>query len=258
MNTIQDHLKSEVETAQRQFRRGVIVLVVVTIGLIAYFQWIKGKMGVLFAPANLAEVGGNVVQDTLDHNKTDLVSATSTMFVTYTTELVRMGVQQMFREESQEITRGHMQATTKMFEEIVQNNKPELMEFAASDTVPGQYTHPLRLANGWKDALNRELNKKYNDVPEETAQYKMRRSLSAMKNTHKAIDRIGKKQKAWRDHQTKRGLDNPKRWDRSLEPSRKDKLTYRFIRGTWHLMQKGPQDSSLQRGSQQRLPIPKK
>ncbi len=257
MNTIQDHVKNEVDTAQRQFRRGVIILVVITIGLIAYFQWIKGKMGVLFDPANLAEVGGNVVQDTLDQNKTDLVTASSGMFVTYTTELVRMGVQQLFRDESREITGAHMQASTKMFEEIVRNNKGELLEFAANETTPGQYTNPLSLANGWRSALHRELSKKYNDVPKETAQYKMRRSLSAMKNTHKAIERIGEKHMAWRDHQKSQGLDKPARWNRKLEPSRKDKLTYSFIRGAWHLIKKGPIKSTLQRGSKQHLPIPK-
>ncbi len=218
-----DYLEEEIASAERGFKTGVIGLIVIALILIAYFQWLKARVTEMVEPGNVAalvtgEIRSNIpsVRDSLKtelkQRTPELVTFVADTVIHETVPMLRSAVEGLFKDYSQELVTLGVEATEKVFEELVRENKDSLRERISS--APGMYTTE-RLVDDLDAMFQRQFALRLNSVPEETVGFKLHQSLIALRNINARL----------REMASKRSL------------SRKDRLGKQLITTWWTLLQ---------------------
>ena len=218
-----DYLEAEIASAERGFKTGVIALIVIALILIVYFQWLKARVSEMIEPGNVAalvtgEVRTNIpkVRDSLkaslQKSTPELVTFVADTVIDETVPMLRSAVEGLFKDYSQELVVLGAEATEKVFEEIVRENKDALRERISSG--PGMYTTE-RLVDDLDAMFQRQFALRLNTVPEETVGFKLNQSVIALRNINARLQEMANKS--------------------SL--SRKDHLGKQLITTWWSLLQ---------------------
>ena len=187
---LQSYMEQEIASGERGFKTGIIVLIVVVVVLVAYFQWLKSAVADMLEPGNVAALvtnevrrniptASNALKTSLSESAPDVIDAVVDAVLLNTVPTMRRTVEGMFQDYARELTTLGVEATEKIFEGIVKDQKDLLRERISS--APGLYTSEKIVAD-LQAFIDRELHKRLNTVPEETMQLKLNQSLIALRN----------------------------------------------------------------------------
>jgi hypothetical protein len=187
---LHNYMEQEIASAARGFKTGIIVLVVLVVVLIAYFQWLKSAVADMIEPGNVAALvtnelrrniptASNALKSGLTASAPDVIDAVVNTVLENAVPTMRRAIEDMFQDYARELTHFGVEATAKIFEGIVKDQKELLRERISS--APGLYTSEKIVAD-LQSYIDRELHKRLNTVPEETTQLKLNQSLVALRN----------------------------------------------------------------------------
>ncbi len=197
---ISDYLTAEIAAGEKSYRFGLIGLGIVALLLIVYFQWLSGQVKEITSPGNVAAVAlttvrSNIpsVRDSLKKNlkqsAPELVQFVSDTVLDKTVPMLRGVVEGLFREYSRELTHFGVEATAKVFEEIIKEQKDELRERIS--LAPGVYTTE-QLISDLDGFIAREFVRRLNDSPTETTAFKLKQSAVALRNINARLQSMAK------------------------------------------------------------------
>ena len=139
--SIEEHLKSELEAAQKSFRVSVIAFAVVGIIFIGYFQWLKSQVTVILDPPALAATLVNesvrvlpLLQDNIEMSLSTTIPsmAQEVMDITVKESVpsLRKNAVSEFNSYSDQLTRTGSVATTEAFNQMINDNPQAYMDVA--------------------------------------------------------------------------------------------------------------------------------
>jgi len=215
MNTnLQDFVRSELATSRKQFKRGLIVLTIFTLILVVYFQWLKGKVRGWMEPANLAEGTVWVIEEnmpslarslrtSLETASPQIVESVGDAVIEKSTVSLRLAFENSLNKNTDEWINQQTESTNKIFQILIENKIDELK--AISGSAPGTTTPKAGVAKQLDKYFGDQMKARLNEIPEETAQFKLRRSHVALLNINdRLIELATKKKKSRRDVMTSR------------------------------------------------------
>jgi hypothetical protein len=218
-----DYLEQEIASAERGFKTGAIALVVIAIILVVYFQWLKARVTEMTEPGNIAALVESELRrsipDVRDSMKTslkrsapELIAFVADTVVGNTVPMLRAAVEKLFKDYSRELVLLGVEATEKIFEQLIKENKDALR--LRISAAPGMFTTE-RLVDDLDAMIQRELATRLNTEPEETVGFKLNQSLVALRNINSRLQEMA----------SQRNL------------SRKDLLGKKLITTWWTLLQ---------------------
>jgi hypothetical protein len=215
MNTnLQDFVRSELNSARKQFKRGLIILTIFTLILVVYFQWLKGKVRGWVEPSNLAEATVWVIEEnmpslarslrtSLETSAPQIVDHIGNAVIDQSSVSLRVAFETSLNKNTNEWINQQNEATNKIFAILIENKIDELK--AISGSAPGMTTPKAGVATQLDKYLGDHMKAELNAIPEETAQFKLRRSHDAILNINdRLIELATKKKKTRRDVMTSR------------------------------------------------------
>lgn len=190
-NNIREYLEAETEALRKSFKIGFVVLLLLALVMVGYFEWFKSQTAKFLAPDNIStmmvsEVRRNLptardqMSQSLRQAAPDVIRFVIQTVVDEALPMVRDAAGALFKEYSRELAGFGTLAAVQSFEQIVQMSQTELAK-AKETAEPGFYTPDLITAKLTKQ-IEAELAKRMNDRPEETAGTKIRESLNALHN----------------------------------------------------------------------------
>ena len=196
--TAKDYLELETAQAERSFRVGLITLALIGVMLIAYFQWLKVQVREITNPTNMATLAVSEVRrqlpgarDALEQQlkiaTPEIIRYVADRVLNESVPMMRQGVEALFRQYSREITHFGVEASAKVFESLVKDNKDELK--ARASIAPGQFTSD-NFVTELDRVIQNELGRRLTDTPTESASFMMSRSLVALNNINARLQQI--------------------------------------------------------------------
>ncbi len=188
---VTSYLQSETEGLRKGFKISLVVLVLIALVMVGYFEWLKGKTTEILAPANISNMLVGEVKRQLPTARDAMSQSLKTAapdvirFVIQTVmdealPMVRDAASALFKEYSRELAGFGTLAAVQAFEQIVQMSQTELAK-AKETAEPGFYTPDL-ITTKLTAQIKSEMARRMNDRPEETAGTKIRESLNALHN----------------------------------------------------------------------------
>lgn len=198
-NNIREYLEAETEALRKSFKIGFVVLLLLALVMVGYFEWFKSQTAKFLAPDNIStmmvsEVRRNLptardqMSQSLRQAAPDVIRFVIQTVVDEALPMVRDAAGALFKEYSRELAGFGTLAAVQSFEQIVQMNKIELAK-ARETAEPGFYTAD-RITDKLTKQIEVELAKRMNDRPEETAGSKIRESLHALHNINDRLQQI--------------------------------------------------------------------
>lgn len=219
-----EYLELEIVQAERAFRVGLITLTIICAVLIAYFQWMKVQVREITNPSNMATLAVSEVRrqlpgarDALEQQlklaTPEIIRYVANRVLNESVPMMRRGVEALFREYSREITHFGVEASAKIFESLVKENKDELK--ARASIASGLFTSD-NFVREFDRVIQTELGKRLTDTPTESASFMLSRSLVALNNINARLQQMAS----------------------SKNMTRHDELGRKLITTWWTLLQK--------------------
>ncbi len=187
---LHNYLDQEVAAGERGYKTGIIVLVVIAVVLVAYFQWLKSAIAEMVEPGNIASlvtgevrknipVASKALTKSLSEAAPDVIETVVDTVLENSVPTLRRAVEDMFKTYARELTLFGVEATAKIFETLIKDQKDMLRERKTAE--PGVYTSE-RIVSDLQAYISREMGKRLNSVPEETIGTQLHQSLIALRN----------------------------------------------------------------------------
>lgn len=212
---VSQYLEGELAEHQRSFKLGVVAMILVSILIVGYFQWLKGAVAEMIAPQNIAtlmvsEVKRNLptARDAMEQNlkkaAPEVITFIADSVMDEALPMVTQAARALFRDYSRELTNFGTLAASQVFEGIVTDHKVELAK--SKETAEAGFYSPDKIAAGLNGLIEGELGRRMNDRPEESVGTKLDESLNALKNINRHLGELAHKKKTTREEDLGRKL----------------------------------------------------
>lgn len=212
---IRQHLEKETLTARKSSTRMIIALVIVVAILVAYFQWLRSQLKVIIDEEALATLVTSEIQrnlptarDALEKNLKEATPEVIKLIVDRVVDevipMIREAGQQLFRDYSKELAGYGVEASARIFEELVKESRDDLAK-AKETAEPGFYT-PNKIAEGMARLIDLELAKRLTEQPEESLGMKLKESVRALRNIDYRLRELASKKNLERKDQLAKDL----------------------------------------------------
>ncbi len=211
----QDYLESEVAALQKGYKMALVAMVLVTIVMIGYFQWLKSMAAEILAPQNLStlmvsEVRRNLptaryaLQTNLTDAAPEVIEFVANSVLDEALPMMSESARALFRDYSRELAGYGKLAAVQSFTEIVKTHKTELAK-ARTTAEPGFYT-PDRISENLGKTIDAELANRITESPEESLATKLDESVNALHNINRKLGELSRKKKLSRKEELGRKL----------------------------------------------------
>ena len=214
-NEMSDYLEQEVAALDRSFKLGVGAMLVLTVVLIGYFQWLKGMVEEITTPESLSTVVVSEVKRnlpaarlSLEQNLTaaapDVIGFIAEGVLDEALPLMTDSARALFRDYSRELAGYGRLAVLQSFEAIVKDHRAALAK-AKATAEPGMYT-PDVISQNLSKTLDAELGNRITDTPRESLANKLDDSVVALRNINRKLQSMSKQGKLTRKEELGRKL----------------------------------------------------
>lgn len=151
-----EHVRAELRRTEQSFRMGVAVIVLLCLGMTAYFHWMKGQVAEILEPSDLAHfavsevsrtipAGREALEKSLEEAAPELIRTAMETVLDEAIPKLRSEGERMLTIQAADLINVTAKAASDIFEEVVKAKASELAEH--KDAGPGLYTSEAFVAD---------------------------------------------------------------------------------------------------------------